>query len=62
MNSRRCALPAGSEVRCEGFLARRYRTTVTALAQLNQLHTDVIAVGQGLLVPSPSSSPSDRER
>ena len=43
-------------------LARRYRTTVTAIAQLNQLHTDVIAVGQGLLVPSPSSSPRDRER
>ena len=43
-------------------LARRYHTTVTALVQLNQLHTDVIAVGQGLLVPSPSSSPSDRER
>lgn len=43
-------------------LARRYRTTVTAIAQLNQLHSDVIAIGQGLLVPSPSSSPSDRER
>ena len=43
-------------------LARRYRTTVTAIAQLNQLHTDVIAVGQGLLISSPSSSPSDRER
>jgi len=43
-------------------LARRYRTTVTAIAQLNHLPTDVIAVGQGLLVPSPSSSPSDRER
>ncbi|HMU31903.1 MAG TPA: LysM peptidoglycan-binding domain-containing protein [Nitrospira sp.] len=43
-------------------LARRYHTTVTAIVQLNQLHTDVIAVGQGLLVPSPSSLPSDRER
>ena len=43
-------------------LARRYRTTVTAIAQLNQLHTDVIAVGQGLLISSPSSSPRDRER
>jgi LysM repeat protein len=43
-------------------LARRYRTTVTAIAQLNQLHSDVIAVGQGLLVPSTSSSPRDRER
>ena len=34
-------------------VSRRYRTTVTAIAQLNQLHTDVDCRRPGLLISSP---------
>lgn len=32
-------LPAGSEVRCEGFLARRYRTGVTVALHITNIAT-----------------------
>ena len=43
-------------------LSRKYRTTVSAIQELNHLPTDVIAVGRELLVPVPSPSSIDRER
>jgi len=43
-------------------LSRKYRTTVSAIQELNHLPTDVIAVGRELLVPVPSPSSIERER
>lgn len=43
-------------------LARVHHTSVATIRQLNHLTTDVIAIGQELLLPSVSSSHTERER